>query len=349
MVESEGPVLRSISRESDDMRIIRALLVSPRAGFASIAHALRMTEPTVARRYRQLVAGGVLRVVGVVDTGALGQRQWMVRVRCRPGAAPAIADELAQHADIVWVTVSAGGSEVTCAVLSWSSSRAEELLGERIPRRNTVTDLQPALLLHQFVGRRAHYWAALAGVRTAEEEALLGDGSAPFTEGRISRLDPVRLDEHDRALLAALSIDGRASLVDLAAATGLTPGRAARRMERLSAEGVLHIDVDLAAMALGYRARADLWMRVHPSQATDAGRALARMPEIVFAAANAGRNNLHAVAHCSTVDELFRFTSGDLGGLPGVTALEVSPVSAQIKQAGTLVHGERLVPFAPPT
>jgi len=66
------------------------------------------------------------------------------------------------------------------------------------------------------------------------------------------------------------------------------------------------------------------------------------MPEVGFAAAITGRNNLHAVIHCRDLDELFEFTSDRVGALPGVETADVSPIYRQVKQAGTLVAGGRL-------
>jgi DNA-binding Lrp family transcriptional regulator len=147
---------------------------------------------------------------------------------------------------------------------------------------------------------------------------------------------------HDERLLAALAADGRASLVDLAAAADLTPGRAARRLEALVADRVVHLDVELAPAALGFHARAYLWLRVRPAATKSVGRALARMPEVGFVAALSGRDNVHAVVHCRDLDELFEFASDRVGALSGVQIAEVSLIHRQVKQSGTLVAGDRL-------
>ncbi|MEW2158881.1 Lrp/AsnC ligand binding domain-containing protein [Streptomyces sp. NPDC007189] len=73
------------------------------------------------------------------------------------------------------------------------------------------------------------------------------------------------------------------------------------------------------------------------------GRSLAREPEIAFVAAISGAYNIHAVAHCRDFDELFAFTSDRIGALPGLQSMEVSPVLRHVKQAGTILSGDRLV------
>src|SRR6185295_17403470 len=109
-------VADSIVLEPEDVRILRSLQIDPRVGFATVGTVLGLSEMTVARRYRRMCRSGAVRVVGVVDPGALGQSQLMVRLRCRPGSVTAIAEALAQRDDVSWVTVTAAGTEITCAV-----------------------------------------------------------------------------------------------------------------------------------------------------------------------------------------------------------------------------------------
>ncbi|MEU7304357.1 Lrp/AsnC family transcriptional regulator [Streptomyces sp. NPDC007206] len=333
----------SIAIEPDDVRIIRALQIAPRASFASTAAALDLTEGTVRRRYRRLHADGVIRVIGVVNPGALGQSRWLVRLRCRPGSVAAIAGALAKRDDVNWVALAAAGSEVTCATQSRDQAQREELLGQRLPRTAAVLDINAFAMLRQFMGGRGHYWAALHGALSPQQEAMLGSDGPPFTESPVVTDDPVRLTGEDEKILGALAADGRASLVDLALAAGSTPGRVSRRLHLLLGQRVVHIDVEISPAALGYHARANLWLRVHPSEVKNVGRSLAREPEIAFVAAISGAYNIHAVAHCRDFDELFEFTSDRIGGLPGLQSMEVSPVLRHVKQAGTILSGDRLV------
>lgn len=327
----------------DDVRIVRALQIDPRVSFAAVAAALGLTESAVRRRYRRLLADGVIRVAGIVDPGALGQSKWLVRLRCRPGSVTAIADALARREDVSWVAITAAGAEVTCAVRSRTAEQRDDLLGQRLPRTAAVIDINASAMLRQFVGGRGHYWAALRGTLTPQEESQLGNAGDPFVESPVVARDPVDLTGPDEKMLELLASDGRASLVDLAAVAGLTPGRASRRLQALLQKRVVHIDVEIAAAALGYRTRANLWLRVHPSAVKTVGRALARQPEIAFAAAVTGPHNIHAVAHCRDLDELFEFTSDRVGSMTGLEGMEVSPLLRHVKQSGTLLSGDRLV------
>jgi len=336
-------VTDSVNLEADDARILRTLQIDPRIGFAAMALVLGLSEPTVARRYRRMVRQGVVRVIGVVDPGALGQSQWMVRLRCRPGSGAAVAEALAQRDDVSWVVLSGAGSEVTCAVRSRSSEQRDDLLGQKIPRAASVIDLEASVVLRKFLGGRGSYWAALSRFLTPEEELAIGSRDGPLIDAPIVSHEPMQLSVHDEQLLTALAADGRASLVDLASAADLTPGRASRRLQALLASQVTYIHVEIAPAAFGYQARSNLWLRVHPSEVKAVGWALAQMPEVGFAAALSGRHNLHATVHCRNLNELFDFASDRAGTLPGVESMEVSPIFRQIKQAGTLVTGDHMI------
>ena len=79
-----------------DRRIIQALYVDPRAPFSRLSDVLGSSEQTIARRYRRLFDGHVVRVVGQLDSQRLGRSDWAVRIRCAPGSAPAVATKLAR-------------------------------------------------------------------------------------------------------------------------------------------------------------------------------------------------------------------------------------------------------------
>jgi DNA-binding Lrp family transcriptional regulator len=213
----------SFTFEPEDLRIIRALQIDPRVPFATVASVTGLSEPTVSRRYARMQRLGAVRVAGVVDPGAFGQSQWMVRLRCGPGSVAAIAEALAHRDDVSWVTLSAAGAEITCAVRPRSPAGRDDLLGDKLPRASAVLDLEASVMLRQFLGGRGHYWAALAGVLTPEQEAQLGSTGNPFTESVVVADRAHSLDGHDEKLLSALAADGRASLADLASDAGLTP------------------------------------------------------------------------------------------------------------------------------
>ncbi|MEU4142995.1 Lrp/AsnC family transcriptional regulator [Streptomyces parvulus] len=318
--------------DRDDLRIIRALQVAPREGFSRLGTVLGISEVTVARHYRRLREAGVLRVVGVVETSALGESEWIIRVQCRPDGTPAIAEALAGRDDVSWVSINAAGSEVTCSLRSRSQKDREHLLVEMLPRVSTVLNLQASVVMHTFTTECSHEWPAIQQALTPEEVAALrsSPASPPATP-------TPRLQQGDHSVLRTLATDGRASHTDIGKAAGITPARAARRVRSLLDSGVVRLYVELSRATLGYTTRADLWLQVEPASVRTVGQALATMPEVAFAAATSGVHNIHAAVNCASLNDLFGFVTDRIGSLKGVQAIETSPVLRQLKQFNTLM------------
>jgi DNA-binding Lrp family transcriptional regulator len=339
----------SSSRDLLDRQIIHALQVRPRAPFARIADATGVSEQTVARRYRRLHGDGIVRVVGLVDSRRVGQNDWIVRVQVRPGSAGRLAEALARRDDVAWVTLSAAGSEVVCSVRSRSQEQRDELLLRRLPSTAPVLGISAHAVLHRFAGSGAD-WLDYGGLLSAEQIKLLGEppdgrpaaGGLPPGAGLPPGGTAVTLEPGDQPVLDLLAKDGRAGYAALAAATGWTETRAARRLETLQRAGIVYFDVDVASRMLGFATSAYLWLTVEPARIGELGEELAEHAEIPFAAAVSGTSNLLASVVCRDTEALYQYVSGRIGALRGVRQLEISPELRRLKQAGSLLDGPRL-------
>lgn len=329
-----------------DRQIIHALMLHGRCPFARIAAVLDSSEQTIARRYRRLHDAGVIHVRGI-RAAVEPMHDWYVRVGVRPGAAAALAAALAARDDVFWVTITAGGAEVVCATQPRTPEQREQrdaLLLDRLPRATHVTSLTAHAILHRYAGGGVNEW-------TAFDDPLEPGQITALSEGR-PRLDatvagrhraPVAVLEPDDALLAAaLHEDGRAGYAQLAAITGWSPSRAARRLDALLASGALYIDVEVATEPLGFSALAMFWLTVAPSGLADAAQRLAAARETAFVAAVSGPANLLAAVACRNTPELYDFLIGEIGALKAVHTVETSPAAHRVKQAGSLMRGRRL-------
>ncbi|MBK3573649.1 AsnC family protein [Streptomyces sp. MBT65] len=98
--------------DATDRRIVQCLLRDGRASFRRIAEAAEVSEQTVARRYRALVADGAVRVRALPSHATPEDLTWFVRVQCRPDATDALADAPAAREGTSYVSVTSGGSEI---------------------------------------------------------------------------------------------------------------------------------------------------------------------------------------------------------------------------------------------
>ncbi len=348
---SSPPELETDALDELDRKILHALQISGRAPFALIGEVLGVSEQTVARRYRRLRLAGIVRVVGLVDPGRLGQLDWMVRISCRPNAATALASALARRDDVSWVSLTGAGNEIVASLRAGTQDARNELLLERLPKTEQVLDLSAGIVMHRFTGRYDRDWRAYAEGLGQDALAALTRSRAGAPQEQLSSaaLTSGPLTPQDRPLLAALASDGRTPISVLATATGWSQGRTRRRLDSLMADGMVYLDVDLSMPALGFPLLAMLWLTVEPQYLDTFGNALVGQEQVTFAGATTGPSNVSAAVAMTGVEALYRFVNRIGAIAPGLRQLEIAPVIQRIKQAGSLVTGDRLRdPVLPP-
>lgn len=322
--------------DRDDLRLIRALQLAPRASFARLGEVLGMHERTVSRRYNALRRQGIVRIFGVVNPLAVGLQLWNVRVRCRPDASESLAQALSSRPDVAWVGVDLAGAEVAFAVRTLSEESRDLLVTRTLPRSAHVLDVEASVVLHVFLGLGAHDWAGLREVLSAAETEEVVACRPAESGGQVT------LEPHDSAILDVLAADGRATTAEMAEASGLSEGRAARRLATLLRTRTVVIDLDLAATEFGFHTRARLHLVVAPSRLHQVGEALAAFPEIGFVAATSGRDNLMASVVCRDLDHLYDLTTARIGSIEGIASMEIV-LRRIVKQSGGLIADGRLV------
>jgi DNA-binding Lrp family transcriptional regulator len=327
------------SREYDqlDRRLVHALQLDGRLPFSRIAEVVGVSDQTVSRRYTRLRAEGAVRVIGLTDPDMLGEVQWLVRVQCTPDAAANVAQALARREDTAWVSLTSGGTEISCMTRSRIGADANALLLQRLPRTPSVVGVTAQCVMHTYFG--GSMGLAVKSDSLTEEQARALAPDRPTPEPHPGPHGPVALDDGDRRMLAVLSQDGRADLAELAAATGWSQSTVRRRMAQLRGSGALYLDLDYDNQIFGLGARALLWLTVAPAELTATGEALAEHPEVAYACATTGATNLHAVVLCTDIHALYMYLTTRVSALSAVRQVETAPILHSMKSAGSLAAG----------
>ncbi|HVT68261.1 MAG TPA: AsnC family transcriptional regulator [Trebonia sp.] len=328
--------METVITDDLDRQLAQCLAVDGRASFSAIAAVMGVSDQTVARRYRRLRSAGLLRVVGLKWVKSAGTAHWFLRLRCLPGSGEAIASALARRTDTAWVQLLSGDTEVLCSLREERASGGQSLLA-RLPRSDRIVNVSAFSRLHIFTGGPGD--SGFIDALPAERLAPLRP--APATP----RPEPVRLTELDQALFDALAMDGRAPYADLAAAAGWSESTVRRRVEALREAGALSFKVELDLPAFGLHTATWLWLSVPPAYLAETGTALAKFPEVAYAAATTGPANLAASVVCRDEQSLYEFLTVKVGSLPGVERVETSPVIRSVKQASPVpLPGPRAFP-----
>lgn len=344
---------QSAALDGIDRQILHGLQLAPRVSFARLAGVLGVSEQTVARRYQRMRTAGVVRVFGRPDPARLpGTSLWTLRINCRPGTTAATATALARRTDTMWVSIGAGGAELTCQVaIPESSASSGESLLHHLPRATNVLTFTASQMLHRFTGRGEVDWIMMGGVHlTPEQRAeLLGGpdgGTGPAGDGSgdpgLSDGSGAQVVPEDQPLLAALARDGRASYAALAAATGWSQRQVAHRVAALTASRAIWFDIDAAVGPIGFRAVANLWFTVAPAHLEAVGNRLADHPELAFTAAMTGTANLLASAALKDAEALYRYLTTKVAAIEEVRSVETVPLLTRVKQTYFLVENEML-------
>ncbi|WP_030355820.1 Lrp/AsnC family transcriptional regulator [Streptomyces scopuliridis] len=304
-----------------DHQLLHALENDGRAPFSRIAAHLGVSDQTIARRYRRLVADIGLRVVVVTDAERLGQT-WVLRLRCAPDAADALSKALARRPDTAWIALTSGGTEVVCAIRFRTRGEHEEMILGKLPKTPSIMEIRAHQVLWRFFGG-SNSWLAKRLPQVAEAFPAGPEPTSPA---------PEPISTEDEPLVATLEENGRATLAELRRATGHSESVVRHRLDRLLASGALYIDVQYDQTILGDTTRAILWITAAPAALDQVGRALATHPEVTFAGATAGSCNLMAFIVCRDSTTMYRYLSTTLGSLEGIQHIETAPVLRLVKQ-----------------
>ncbi len=155
---------------------------------------------------------------------------------------------------------------------------------------------------------------AVPEIRTASPRQRAG--------GRHSETPP--LDEVDREIVRFLQGDGRASNTEIGRALGLTETTIRKRVARLVGEGLISIVAVPTPHAVGMTTSAIIGISVQLQHIHAVSDQLVSLPEVRYVGASTGRYELIIEAFFSDHEHLLQFVSEELGGMPGVTAVETS-------------------------
>jgi DNA-binding Lrp family transcriptional regulator len=328
-----APESRAIDRV--DRQILHALQISPRAPFARIGTVLGVSEQTVARRYQRLRGAGIVRVLARLEPAHRPNASyWSLRIGCRPGTAEALADALARRGDTSWISIGAGGAEVTCQAEVEGDGAG---LLHHLPRASNVLTFNAHQMLHHFPGRGEIDWVLPDNDVNAEQRHFLAEATPPRSgeaKGRDARTVPA-----DRPLIDELSRDGRASWATLAAATGWSQRQVAHRVGELVGSGAIFFHLDVADVLIGMNSAANLWFTVAPAHLASVGARLADHAELAFVAAVTGSANLMAAARTPDARELYRYLTTKVAAIEGIQNVEIVPTLTRVKQSHSLMVG----------
>lgn len=296
-----------------DRRIAAVLQIDGRSTWRQAARLAGTSESTVARRAQSMLDAGIMRVSGLADPIRCGfGHPVLLQLSCEVGAAAEVARRLAERVDVRFVALVTGTFDIVAELIVPSRVALGRVLLKELPEIEGITRTTTESVLRNF--KTSYDWS----------RDLLGD--AGLTE--VAFAPPVErpapsLDEADLLLLHLLVEDGRLTYAELAATLGVSESMARRRVEALVASGCLRFATFVEPHLLGYDVEVFIWMRVELARLEEIATALAGRREVRYLSATSGFSDLTCEAILGSQDDLYAFSTGVLGVLPGVREVDV--------------------------
>ncbi|MGP4020977.1 Lrp/AsnC family transcriptional regulator [Saccharopolyspora sp. 5N708] len=317
----------SAALREGDLELIDALQVNPRASWADIGAVLDLDPVTVARRWKRLEDARL-----AWSTVALGQRQLhtmcvaFLELTCETGAASEVASELARQPHMFTVQHVAGSYDLWTIAIAPNLTSLSEYVLHQLPRQKGITRVRT------HIATRAFDLSMRWRLRVLNAEQVERLRQCPTSPGTARPMD-----DYDRRLFTALSLDGRRSFTDLEAELGMTARTVQRRINRLTAVGDIAFRCDLARQLAGWHASAVLWLEMPDDYLERTGEQLLRWPETRTCAAIAGPNNLLLTVGLHQVADLHGLVTRLRTQFPHATIVDRQIVLRQVKLYGRVL------------
>ncbi|MCU1605140.1 MAG: asnC [Modestobacter sp.] len=308
-----------------DRRIVAALQADPRASWAQLAELVGVSETTVLRRVQRLRDSGVLVIVAAPDALRCGFGQpVLLRFRTVPGEATELAKCLAERADVRFVALLTGRSDVMCEIVVPDRNYLSRVLLDDIPSYGNVHSTRTEFVLKTF--KTSDEWSR--GLLDAEATPVARPATQP------SPPEPgEKLDEMEMRLLAALGSDGRRSYADLSKELGLSETAIARRVTALTSTNRLYFVAMVDPAALGFELEVIVRLRVDLSRLESAAAELASLQPVRYVSATTGFSDLVFEGVFRDNGDMYKFLTQRLPQIDGIREVEVDVVLETVKRA----------------
>ncbi|MER5525867.1 Lrp/AsnC family transcriptional regulator [Streptomyces sp. NPDC002677] len=313
--------------DEDDVALIDALHINPRASFEQLGATLDLSSATVGRRWRRLTRSGAAWVSSAPGP-AMPLAGAVVDVTCAPGQVTEVARTLAENPRVASIHLTSGTWDLFALVVAQDIANLSALLVDDLAPTPGVHSTRARPVMELFSG--AHWRLGAIGPNAAHE---LSAGN-PEHHSQTAVREP---DAFDKALYQALQVDGRMSLRDLAQRLGRSESTVKRRLDHLTRTGMLTFRTDFIRFAGGWHLYVALSLRVPDELLYEAGRDIGRWPETRVCAAVAGAANLFVTAQLHDLRALEPLLRRIRAARPGIEIDDRQIVLRSVKSWGRLL------------
>lgn len=317
----------------DDLRLVDALQIWPRAPWSTLGPVLGADPVTLARRWARLEARGIAWVT--VQPWAPTSSGAMIEVECHPGHLEQAVTELQGDPECLSIDLTSGARDLMLTVACADTSALNRYVVGRLhalPGARTVR-AQPVVR----VVAMASQWrvrmldaAQVVAIERARDGAAERQGATRQGATRATTVHDADLE----ALRALLAADGRVTTRAVADAMHLPMRRARDLLAAALAHHTFGLRTDMARWATGWPVSAWYFLRVPAAQLPGVRLALGKLRHVRAALGVAGPANLLLNVWLPSLEDVEHLEEVLEQQLPGVSVMDRSLVMAVRKRMG---------------
>ncbi|MFE3193989.1 Lrp/AsnC family transcriptional regulator [Nocardia sp. NPDC059240] len=317
----------------DDLALIHALQLRPRASWTELGEVLGVDAVTVARRWQRLRERGEAWVCVSPGPAVFDQLcAAYIDIDCAAGETDTVVAALVAHPHMLTLERAGGSNRILATVGTRDFDQISRYTLDILPALPHIAAVRARIVTHWFTEGGSWRIDALA----PEQQQRLRTTPTRTTQDR-----GLPLTSLDQALIAELSRDGRAAHTALAATLDTSPSTIKRRIDDLTRLGLLSFRCDFARPMGGWPVAVTFWATAPTAALPEIGHALIGLPQTRNCAAVSGPHNLVVQAGLHSVAEVTRFENQLATTHPGLTITDRTITLRHEKLLGRILdrHG----------
>ncbi|MER5387657.1 Lrp/AsnC family transcriptional regulator [Saccharopolyspora sp. NPDC002686] len=318
----------------DDLALIHALQLRPRAPWAALAPALGSSPTVLAQRWARLRAAGLAWITAYPLHGELagGAMVALVEMNCAPGSVEAVARKLERMPRVHNIEYAAQGRDLLVTVSAASFEKLSALLLDELPALPGVASL------HSHIGAKMHIEGSqwqLDALDRAQREEVLRTGRTE--QDRSSERIYLRPDIYG-PLVAELAHDGRATAAELAEKVGRPTSTVRRQLAALLHSRTLRMRCEVAQLHTRWPMAVIWWCRLPSSALAETISRLREDSRVRLCMSVTGSANLVINAWTADMTDLLAMQAHLERLMPTGQVLNSSVILRTRKRVGWLMH-----------
>lgn len=306
--------------DETDLDIVAALQLAPRVPANSLGEILGIPTSTIARRIKRLQDERLMKVIGrfawpLILSGS-PQQLWM---RCLPGQAGRVAEQLKTFSEIQFVMTTSGTCDVYADLFPLRGSDISDLMVNRIPGLTGVISVESRMVLDS---RRVGQSWRLDRLSAAQTEALATHAVSVVDQNALPSMED--LTEVELRTMRELGRNARASAAEVARILDVSSSSTYRAIQMLLTTGAISPRIEVEPSAVGFPLSAVISLQVKPKLIGTVLDRLAIHESARMISMVTGKAPVVFHGLFRGPEELAEFIVRDIGALPGIQAMDTS-------------------------